>query len=133
MRKRPIQPLVDALQSLGVAIAAPSGCPPVAIDANGTFKKNRVVIDAGLSSQYVSALLMAAACASEPFEIELAGAEIGARGYIDLTLSAMKAFGAAVEQPSPPFGAFSRPVTPRPISTSNRMRLRPPISGARKS
>lgn len=101
MRKRPIQPLVDALQSLGVAIAAPSGCPPVAIDANGTFKKNRVVIDAGLSSQYVSALLMAAACASEPFEIELAGAEIGARGYIDLTLSAMKAFGAAVEQPSP--------------------------------
>lgn len=101
MRKRPIQPLVDALQSLGVAIAAPSGCPPVAIDANGTFKKNRVVIDAGLSSQYVSALLMAAACASEPFEIELAGAEIGARGYIDLTLSAMKAFGATVEQPSP--------------------------------
>ncbi|MCY1664488.1 3-phosphoshikimate 1-carboxyvinyltransferase [Rhizobium sp. SL86] len=100
MRKRPIQPLVDALQSLGVAIAAPSGCPPVAIDANGTFKKNRVVIDAGLSSQYVSALLMAAACASEPFEIELAGAEIGARGYIDLTLSAMRAFGAKVEQPS---------------------------------
>ncbi|MGE6743407.1 3-phosphoshikimate 1-carboxyvinyltransferase [Allorhizobium pseudoryzae] len=100
MRKRPIQPLVDALQSLGVAIAAPSGCPPVAIDANGTFKKNRVVIDAGLSSQYVSALLMAAACASEPFEIELAGAEIGARGYIDLTLAAMRAFGATVEQPS---------------------------------
>ncbi|WP_165215050.1 3-phosphoshikimate 1-carboxyvinyltransferase [Affinirhizobium pseudoryzae] len=101
MRKRPIQPLVDALQSLGVAIAAPSGCPPVAIDANGTFKKNRVVIDAGLSSQYVSALLMAAACASEPFEIELAGAEIGARGYIDLTLAAMRAFGATVDQPSP--------------------------------
>lgn len=101
MRKRPIKPLVEALQSLGVAIAAPSGCPPVAIDANGAFKKNHVVIDAGLSSQYVSALQMAAACGSEPFTIELAGADIGARGYIDLTMSAMRAFGAQVEQPTP--------------------------------
>ncbi|WP_159947470.1 3-phosphoshikimate 1-carboxyvinyltransferase [Rhizobium sp. 18065] len=101
MRKRPIKPLVEALQSLGVAIAAPSGCPPVAIDANGSFRKNRVTIDAGLSSQYVSALQMAAACGSEPFTIELAGADIGARGYIDLTLSAMRAFGARVEQPTP--------------------------------
>lgn len=100
MRKRPILPLVEALQSLGVAIAAPSGCPPVAIDANGAFKKNRVVIDAGLSSQYVSALLMAAPIAGEAFEIELAGADIGARGYIDLTLSAMRAFGAKIDQPS---------------------------------
>ena len=101
MRKRPIKPLVEALQSLGVAIAAPSGCPPVAIDAHGAFRKNHVVIDAGLSSQYVSALQMAAACGSEPFTIELAGADIGARGYIDLTLSAMRAFGAKVEQPTP--------------------------------
>lgn len=100
MRKRPIKPLVEALQSLGVAIAAPSGCPPVAIDAKGAFRKNHVVIDAGLSSQYVSALQMAAACGSEPFTIELAGADIGARGYIDLTMSAMRAFGAKVEQPT---------------------------------
>lgn len=100
MRKRPIQPLVEALRSLGVSVEAPSGCPPVKIEATGRFETNRVVIDAGLSSQYVSALLMAAACAAEPFEIELAGADIGARGYIDLTLAAMRAFGAKVEQPS---------------------------------
>ncbi|MDQ0455025.1 3-phosphoshikimate 1-carboxyvinyltransferase [Rhizobium paknamense] len=100
MRKRPILPLVEALQSLGVAIAAPSGCPPVAIDAKGGFSKDRVVIDAGLSSQYVSALLMAAPLTRQPFEIELKGAEIGARGYIDLTLAAMRAFGASVEEVS---------------------------------
>ena len=100
MRKRPIKPLVEALKSLGVAIEAPTGCPPVTIDATGAFKKNRVVIDAGLSSQYVSALQMAAACGSEPFTIELAGADIGARGYIDLTLAAMRAFGAKVSQPT---------------------------------
>lgn len=100
MRKRPIKPLVEALQSLGVTIEAPTGCPPVTIDATGVFKSNRVVIDAGLSSQYVSALQMAAACGSEPFTIELAGADIGARGYIDLTLAAMRAFGAKVSQPT---------------------------------
>ena len=100
MRKRPIKPLVEALQSLGVSIAAPTGCPPVTIDATGAFKSNQVVIDAGLSSQYVSALQMAAACGSEPFTIELAGADIGARGYIDLTLAAMRAFGAKVSQPT---------------------------------
>ncbi len=101
MRKRPIKPLVEALKSLGVAIEAPSGCPPVTIDATGSFAANKVVIDAGLSSQYVSALQMAAACGSEAFEIELAGADIGARGYIDLTLAAMRAFGASVSQPTP--------------------------------
>ena len=100
MRKRPIKPLVDALHALGVAIEAPTGCPPVTIDATGAFSNNCVVIDAGLSSQYVSALQMAAACGSEPFTIELAGADIGARGYIDLTLAAMRAFGAKVSQPT---------------------------------
>jgi 3-phosphoshikimate 1-carboxyvinyltransferase len=100
MRKRPIQPLVDALRHLGVAVEAPTGCPPVTVDATGRFSTGRVVIDAGLSSQYVSALLMVGACGREPFEIELAGAEIGARGYVDLTLAAMRAFGARVGQPS---------------------------------
>lgn len=98
MRKRPITPLVAALKSLGVTIEAPSGCPPVTIDGTGGFSSHHVVIDAGLSSQYVSALLMAAPCAGHPFTVELAGDDIGARGYIDLTLAAMRAFGAEVEQ-----------------------------------
>jgi len=101
MRKRPITPLVTALKSLGVDIAAPSGCPPVTIHGSGGFTSHHVVIDAGLSSQYVSALLMAGPCAGKPFTVELAGDDIGARGYIDLTLAAMRAFGAAVEQVTP--------------------------------
>jgi 3-phosphoshikimate 1-carboxyvinyltransferase len=98
MRKRPIQPLVDALQALGVDIETPTGCPPVTINATGGFATNQVTIDAGLSSQYVSALLMAAPLAGQDFTINLAGDAIGARGYIDLTLAAMRAFGADVEQ-----------------------------------
>jgi 3-phosphoshikimate 1-carboxyvinyltransferase len=101
MRKRPIRPLIDALKALGVDINAPTGCPPVTLNAKGRFTSNRVVIDAGLSSQYVSALLMAAPLAGEHFTVELSGQDIGARGYVDLTLAAMQAFGAAATQVSP--------------------------------
>lgn len=99
MRKRPILPLVEALTRLGVAIAAPSGCPPVTIQGQGGFEGGLVEVDGGLSSQYVSALLMAGACARNPVDVVLTGKEIGARGYVDLTLATMRAFGAQVSEP----------------------------------
>jgi 3-phosphoshikimate 1-carboxyvinyltransferase len=97
MRKRPIGPLVTALASLGIKVEAPSGCPPVTVHGPGHFGSGRVEVDAGLSSQYVSALLMAGACGEGPVEVVLAGEHIGARGYVDLTVAAMRAFGAEVE------------------------------------
>jgi 3-phosphoshikimate 1-carboxyvinyltransferase len=109
MRKRPIRPLVEALHRLGVEIAAPTGCPPVALKGQGSFPATRVEIDASLSSQYVSALLMASACARQPVDIVLAGAKkIGARGYIDLTAAVMAEFGAVVR----PIGETSWRVEP---------------------
>lgn len=98
MRVRPIGPLVTALQSLGIDVAAPTGCPPVTLRGRGSFGHGRVEIDAGLSSQYVSALLMAAPLGDGPVEVALTGTDIGARGYVDLTLAAMRSFGAEVEQ-----------------------------------
>jgi 3-phosphoshikimate 1-carboxyvinyltransferase len=98
MRVRPIGPLVAALQSLGIEATSPTGCPPVTIRGRGSFGQGRVEIDGGLSSQYVSALLMAAPLGDGPIEIALTGSEIGARGYVDLTLAAMRSFGAQVEQ-----------------------------------
>jgi len=98
MRKRPIGPLVDALRSLGIAADAPTGCPPVTIDGRGHFGAGRVEIDGGLSSQYVSALLMAAAFGEAPVDVALTGKDLDARGYVDLTVAAMQAFGGRVEQ-----------------------------------
>lgn len=98
MRKRPIGPLVDALKSLGIEADAPSGCPPVTVRGNGRFGTGRVEIDGGLSSQYVSALLMAAPFGDGPIEVALTGKDLDARGYVDLTLAAMRVFGAEVEQ-----------------------------------
>ena len=101
MRKRPIGPLIDALRAIGVDAEAPTGCPPVTVRAARRFPGGRVEIDAGLSSQYVSAILMAAARADGPVEIALTGEEIGARGYVDLTVAAMRAFGGDVQQYGP--------------------------------
>lgn len=98
MRKRPIAPLVEALRALGIDVEAPSGCPPVRVRGTGGFDAERILVDGGLSSQYVSALLMMAACGRAPVRVELSGEHIGAVGYIDLTTAAMTAFGATVER-----------------------------------
>jgi 3-phosphoshikimate 1-carboxyvinyltransferase len=98
MRRRPIAPLVDALRALGVRIDAPTGCPPVTLEATGGFDGERIEVDASLSSQYVSALLMLAPCGRRPVEVALRGTEVGARGYIDLTVGCMRAFGARVDE-----------------------------------
>jgi 3-phosphoshikimate 1-carboxyvinyltransferase len=97
MRKRPIAPLTEALRALGVEAEAPGGCPPVTVHGRGGLDGGRVEVDASLSSQYVSALLIVAACARAPVEVALKGTAIGARGYVDLTLAAMRRFGATVE------------------------------------
>ena len=101
MRVRPIAPLVEALRSLGVQVDCPTGCPPVHVAGSGRLLSGRVEVDASLSSQYVSALLMIAACGEGPVEVALNGAAIGARGYVELTLAAMRAFGANVETLGP--------------------------------
>lgn len=97
MQKRPIGPLLESLRKGGLSAESATGCPPVIVHGSGSIKATRFEIDGGLSSQYVSALLMVAACGDAPVEVALTGKEIGARGYIDLTLACMRAFGAEVE------------------------------------
>jgi 3-phosphoshikimate 1-carboxyvinyltransferase len=98
MRKRPIEPLLVALRSLGIDATSQTGCPPVVVNGTGTFGSGRVEIDGGLSSQYVSALLMAAPFGEGAIDVSLTGKDLDARGYVNLTLAAMRAFGAKVEQ-----------------------------------
>ena len=101
MQKRPIAPLVEALNAAGVTATAPTGCPPVTVTSEGGFGKRSIDVDASLSSQYVSALMMAATQGHAPFSLRVKDGDIGARGYIDITLECMKAFGADITQTSP--------------------------------
>ena len=98
MQKRPIAPLVEALNAAGVTATAPTGCPPVTVTSAGGFANRSVEVDASLSSQYVSALMMAGTKGNAPFSLCVKDGDIGARGYIDITLECMKAFGADITQ-----------------------------------
>ncbi|WP_245678946.1 3-phosphoshikimate 1-carboxyvinyltransferase [Asticcacaulis taihuensis] len=101
MQKRPIAPLVEALNAAGVEAIAPTGCPPVTVSSQGGFANRSIEIDASLSSQYVSALMMAGTKGEAPFSLKVKDGDIGARGYIDITLECMKAFGADITQTGP--------------------------------
>lgn len=101
MQKRPIAPLVAAMNAAGVSASAPSGCPPVTVSSRGGFPNRDIAVDASLSSQYVSALLMAGVAGETPLRLGVKGDDIGARGYIDITLTCMRAFGAQITQTGP--------------------------------
>lgn len=98
MRERPIQDLIDALRSLGVEIRSElgTGCPPVIVEANG-LPGGRVSIPGTRSSQYLSALLLAAPYAKSDVEIEVADKLLSAP-YIDMTVRMMSQFGVEVRR-----------------------------------
>ena len=96
LRERPVGPLVDALRALGAEIdyLQREGYPPLRI-VGGELAGGRVCLDAGESSQYLSALLMVALVARRPTAVEVSA--ITSRPYVDLTLEAVGAFGGRVE------------------------------------
>lgn len=97
MKERPILHLVDALRQAGAQVQylENEGYPPVAIRNTG-LKGGKIQIDGSISSQFLTALLMAAPLAEGDMEIEIIG-DLVSKPYIDITLAMMKDFGVAVE------------------------------------
>jgi hypothetical protein len=98
MRIRPISGLTNTMREVGATVTDTNGCPPVNVSGTGIFPETQVVVDGSLSSQYISAILMAAACNDKAVQIKLKDANIDARGYIDITIAIMQRFGAAVKE-----------------------------------
>ncbi|HIP28537.1 MAG TPA: 3-phosphoshikimate 1-carboxyvinyltransferase [Sulfurovum sp.] len=96
MKERPIGHLADALRQAGanVTYLENEGYPPLEIKANGLLG-GKVEIDGAISSQFLTALLMAAPLAKEDMEITIIG-ELVSKPYIDITLHIMKQFGVEV-------------------------------------
>jgi len=93
MQKRPIQPLVDAWQQLGVDARATDGRPPVRV-IGGTCDADRVVIDSSLSSQFLSSLLLVGSRLPDGLQISLPG-HVASRGYAQWTCSVLARFGVS--------------------------------------
>jgi 3-phosphoshikimate 1-carboxyvinyltransferase len=101
MRQRPIGDLLAALNRLGAQARceAATDCPPVIVHADG-LPGGSTTLDTRLSSQFLSALLMAAPAAKQPVEIRLEGPLVS-EPYIDMTLGVMARFGVTVDHSQP--------------------------------
>jgi 3-phosphoshikimate 1-carboxyvinyltransferase len=97
MHERPIKDLVDALCSLGANIGylGNIGFPPLLIAAKG-LNGGKVSIKGNISSQFLSALLIAAPYCRESLEIIVDG-ELISKPYIYMTVRLMERFGIKVE------------------------------------
>ena len=97
MQQRPIGTLVEALRKLGADITYMNkeGYPPLRI-CGKQLTGGELEIEAGISSQYISALLMIAPCLTNGLALHLKG-NIASRSYIELTLDLMRKYGASAE------------------------------------
>lgn len=98
MHERPIGDLVDALRTLGADVACElnTNCPPVIVKANG-LPGGTTQIAGNISSQFLSALMMAAPLAENDVTLEVTG-ELVSRPYVEMTRAVMADFGVAVDE-----------------------------------
>ena len=94
MKQRPIGPLVDALKQLGARVQyqETAGYPPLRIQGGG-MHGGSIEIEAGISSQFISALMMIGPVLEGGLTIELQGRVVSAT-YIEMTRSLMNQCGA---------------------------------------
>ncbi len=98
MHERPIGDLVDALRIAGanVEYLGNEGYPPLQIHDYADKNVRQIPIKGNVSSQFLTALLMALPLTGKAFEIHVQG-ELISKPYIDITLNLMKQFGVNVE------------------------------------
>ena len=97
MQERPIADLLAALGQLGAEVNSVrgNGCPPVHIGAT-RLQGGRAAVSGAISSQFLSALLMAAPYAREDVVLEVQDTLVSVP-YVDLTLDIMARFGVEVK------------------------------------
>jgi 3-phosphoshikimate 1-carboxyvinyltransferase len=97
IRRRPMQPLLDTLNQLGVEAwsTRKNGCAPVVVKSGG-INGGDAVVRGDVSSQFVSSLIISAPMARHDTTISVADAV--SRPYIDATLTLSKVFGMNVER-----------------------------------
>lgn len=96
MARRPIKVLVDALRELGADIAylGEEGYPPLRV-TGGELRGKNLVVDASVSSQYLSALMMIGPCVPGGLRLQLQGTPVSAP-YLQMTAGLMRRCGARV-------------------------------------
>src|SRR6185436_7845 len=98
MHERPIGDLVDALRGIGARVdyTGSEGFPPLAIRP-GKISGENVRVRGDVSSQFLTALLMALPLTGKPSRVEVQG-ELISKPYVEITLNVMRRFGIEVKR-----------------------------------
>ena len=97
MRKRPMEPLLKALEEVGAQIncTEEAGHFPMEIIGRGILKQE-ITVDIDKSSQFLSALLISGCLSEKDLHINIGGTH--GMAYIQMTVDMMKQFGVCVEK-----------------------------------
>ncbi|MEG3616497.1 3-phosphoshikimate 1-carboxyvinyltransferase [Isoptericola haloaureus] len=132
-RVRPMQPVLAGLHGLGVRVTgegdeAGATVPshlPFTVHGRGHVAGGSVDIDASGSSQFVSALLLAAPRFDRPLTLRHIGTTLPSLPHIEMTVAALREVGVAVDDSRD--GIWQ--VTPGPIAARD-LRVEPDLSNA---
>jgi 3-phosphoshikimate 1-carboxyvinyltransferase len=118
MHERPIGDLVDALRGIGACIdfAGKEGFPPLAVHPGNIRLDKPVRVRGDVSSQFLTALLMALPLAGKDSTLEVEG-ELISKPYVEITLNVMQRFGISVKRDA--WRAFHVPA--RPYTSSGKI------------
>jgi 3-phosphoshikimate 1-carboxyvinyltransferase len=94
IQKRPMQPLLDALSSIGAKCNSKDGNPPVTIE--GSVSGGEIKIPGNLSSQFISSLLISAPLTQKGINLSIEG-DLVSKPYLDATIATMRKFGVTVQ------------------------------------
>ncbi|MBT8208010.1 MAG: 3-phosphoshikimate 1-carboxyvinyltransferase, partial [Acidimicrobiia bacterium] len=97
LRRRPIEPLVVALRSAGVGVdyLVATGALPICVHP-APLPGGHLAIDASVSSQFASGLMLVSPFAERDTEIDFVDGVAVSRTYLETTAEVMRAFGASV-------------------------------------
>lgn len=127
-RERPMDGVIDGLRGLGVEVShdgAPTRTLPFTVHGSGEVLGGEVTIDASVSSQFVSALLLVAPRMREGLDLRHVGERLPSQAHIDMTLEVLRARGVEAREIAP--GHWR--VAPGPVA-GGRIVVEPDLSNA---
>lgn len=94
--KRPVGPLVDGLNQLGADCSSRNGFPPVLVRGSGHLEGGEAEIRGDISSQFVSAILLAAPRTEKGVKLKLS-TPLESKPYVRMSMESQRSFNIEVD------------------------------------